>query len=253
MDYKLTIRKIIREQIDNLLREDIESVNNWNNFKDELTGQILLMIKNGEKVTFDLIPVSQYHHALKEFMQYGKFMRFPEKYIFQWKQLLLENIAKLEVLTAISGHTSHFPFDEFYDIFNYQKEYQTQQLNLFSRKLEHEKTKGEFSEWAKEKYKETGDKDYLKDYNFGAAYEFLDEVYKIEDILPLFSNGQWVLSDYGLEPLFKLGEEILSQDDPNEIIVTINKILDVSHQRSDLAELFIEGGSKSLDYISAAE
>jgi hypothetical protein len=42
----------------------------------------------------------------------------------------------------------------------------------------------------------------------------------------------------------------IKSKNPNEIIVTINRILDVSHQRSDLAELFIEGGSKSLDYIS---
>lgn len=59
-----------------------------------------------------------------------------------------------------------------------------------------------------------------------------------------------MISDYGTEPLMKLGYEMARQEKPEEIIVTINRILDVAHQRSDLAEIFIEGGSASLDYIS---
>ena len=43
------------------------------------------------------------------------------------------------------------------------------------------------------------------------AYDYLDKVWKMDEVLPLFSNGQWVLSDYGLEPLWKLGREILNQ------------------------------------------
>lgn len=246
------IRKIIRECINKLIKEDVETIDDWYSRQDELVGEVFSMIRNHEKITFDLMPKEQYLHALREFMQYGKFMRFPERIIFGWKQLLLENIAKLEVLTSLAGHTNDFPFDEFYDTFDYSEEIETRQYNLFTGDLDNETIDGEFTKWAKEKFKETGDKDYLKRYDFGSAYEFLDEVYNMDDVLPLFSNGQWVLSDYGLEPLFRLGEEIIRQEDPNEIIVTINKILDVAHQRSDLAELFIEGGSKSLDYISAA-
>ena len=36
-------------------------------------------------------------------------------------------------------------------------------------------------------------------------------------------------------------------------IVLINRVLDVTHPRSNLAELFIEGDSKSLTYISNSE
>lgn len=74
--------------------------------------------------------------------------------------------------------------------------------------------------------------------------------YDLNYVLPTFSNNQYTISDYGLEPLYKLGLEMIKQDTPEEIIVTINKILDVTHQRGDLAELFIEGGSKTLNYIS---
>lgn len=244
------IRILIREALSKILKEEIVSIDDWYARQSEITYEILSMIHRHEKVTFDLMPKTQYLSALKEFVKYGQFMRFPTRYILDWKQLLLENIAKLEVLTSIAGHTQSFPYDEFYDIFDSSEEVQTKQYNLFTRKLDSEVIDGEFTKWAKEKYLETGDKEYITKYQFGPAYEFLDEVYNMDDVLPLFSNGQWVLSDYGLAPLFKLGEEIIRQKDPNEIIVTLNKILDVAHQRSDLAELFIEGGSQALTDIT---
>ena len=109
---------------------------------------------------------------------------------------------------------------------------------------------GKFTDWRQKKYEETEEEDYLKKYNFHICYEYMYEVFNIDELLPKFSNNEHTISDYGLEPLVKLMKEMSEQDTPEEIIVTINKIMDVSHQRSDLAELFIEGGSKTLSYIS---
>jgi len=198
--------------------------------------ELFMDIKQQRPIKFNVIPKTQYHNALKEFMQYGEFMRFPEKYIMEWKDLLLENIAKLNALTEIHGHSSSFPYDEFYDVFDYN-----------------EKTGnsggGEFSRWLKKKQKEKNGDRYERN-NFYTVYKFLSTVYNIDDMTPQFSNGHYVLSDYAVEPLLKLGVELASQNNPNEIIITINKILDVAHQRSDIAEIFIEGGSKALSYIS---
>jgi len=250
MEAKKLIKILIREYINRILTEEVDTIDDWYSLENELTRDIFYMIKNHEKITFELMPKTQYLNALKEFMKYGSFMRFPERVIFGWKQLLLENIAKLEILTSIAGHTAHFPYDDFYDTFDSEKEIETNQYDLFTGGIENKTIDGEFTKWAKEKYEETGDKKYIKKYQFNPIYEFLDEVYKMDEVLPLFSNGQWVLSDYGLKPLFELGEEIIKQKDPDEIIVTINRILDVAHQRSDIAELFIEGGSKSLTAIT---
>lgn len=185
-------------------------------------------IQSQKPVTFDVIPKTQYHHALKEFMQYGKFMRFPSKYIHSWKELALDNIALLNSLTEISGHSQHWPVDEFNDVFD---------------------NDGSFTKWVKKMNKLEGKKEYKLN-DWGTHSKYLEDVYHIDKYLPLFSNGQWLLSDYGLDPLLNLAYELDGQDDPNEIIVTLNKIMDVAHQRSDLAELFIEGGTPSLDYIS---
>ena len=238
---KKLIKEIFRKKIIELklIKENIESVDDFLEFYNEEVRDILYMIKNGKQVRFNLIPKDQYHYALKEFMQYGSFMRFPDKYIFEWKELILVNICKLRALNEIGGHGEAFPFDEFYDVFDYNEE-------------TGDSESGEFSQWCKVKAGEDDDDDddYTRRYNFTAANQFLSEVYNIDDVLPLFSNGTNLVSDYGIQPLEKLAVEIIKQSDPNQIIVTINKILDVTHQRSDLAELFIEGGSKSLDYIS---
>jgi len=47
--------------------------------------------------------------------------------------------------------------------------------------------------------------------------------------------------------------KLINTTDYNEIIVLIIKALDISHQRSDLSELFIEGGEASLNRISGVD
>lgn len=229
--------KLINEDINRMralmnLNEAIKSLDDWYEIHYELTMEIFNAIKDHDKNYFKwkLIPANQYHNALKDFVKYGSFMRFPTRYIYIWKEILLKNIVILDILTSIAGHTNSFPYDEFYDCFDYNHDTGADY-------------DGEFTKWCMETYGER------KSYDFEAVYNFLDEKYDMDDTLPLFSNGQWLLSDFGLKPLWKLGQDLLNDKTPEEMIVTINKILDVSHQRSDLAEIFIEGGSSTLSAI----
>lgn len=207
-------------------------------------------IASGTKIKFFKIKPNQYKRALTEFMRFREFLRFPVKYIFKWKDLMLYNVALLDTLTSIHGHTSYFPYEEFYDRFNYSESYKSKQYDLFTKDLTEVNPDGYYTTWAKNKYKETGNKDYLRENDWNSIYDFLDNELNIDDSVPFFSNGQPVLTDYGLTPLLDLSHILVNQEDPGEILVTINKMLDISHQRSDLAELFIEGGSASLDFIS---
>lgn len=230
----------MKNLIKNLLRESLLKEVMSDDFEElylNMPRELFQAINTQNSIKFALIPKDQYHKALQEFMRYGQFMRFPERIILQWKDLLIENILKLNGLTDIHGHSSDFPYDEFYDVFDY--DYETG-----------EDGDGEFSRWLKQRYEETGDEDYNGKYNFTVIYEFLDEVKNIDNYTPQFTNGHHVLSDFATQPLMKLAGELDHQTNPNEIIVTINRILDVTHQRSDIAEIFIEGGSASLSYIS---
>lgn len=201
-------------QLNYIINEQINDVDDFFSLMTNVTYEIFQSIKSKSKIVFDLIRPLEYKRALEEFMKYGQFVRFPENKIFDWKDLVLTNIAMLDTLTAIHGHTQRFPFDEFHDVFN----------NLRIPK-KHQ-------------------------YDWSYVYDILDRRYHIDDSVPFFSNGQPVLSDYGLEPLLKLDEQLIRQTRPEDIIITINKIMNVVHQRSDLSELFIEGGQESHYMIS---
>lgn len=232
------IKNIFRKYINEHISKQILKESDMDDFHENMSNlphQIFSDIKNKEMTYFRLMPKEQYHNALREFMQYGTFVRFPEKYIFDWKELLLDNIAKLNALTEIHGHSSSFPYDEFYDEFDYNQK-------------TGEEHNGQFTRWVK-KQNRMGKKASTK-YDWSSCYEFLDEVCHIDDYTPQFSNGHHVLSDFATEPLMKLAYTLCQTNDPDKIIVIINQILDVTHQRSDIAEIFIQGGSASLDYIS---
>ena len=110
------IKKIIKEEISKIiLTEDIDD------FYETLSMMpydIFSDIKKKRKIKFDVIPKNKYHLAVKEFSTNGKILRFPEKYILDWKDLVLNNIAKLHVLTQINGHSTYWPEDEFNDVFD---------------------------------------------------------------------------------------------------------------------------------------
>lgn len=231
----------MKQLIKTLLREGLvrEMSDDFEELYYNMTREVLGMIKVGEKLKFKLIPKTQYHKALQDFTRgNGKFQHFPVKYIEAWKYRCLTNIFKLNATTEIFGHTTHFPIDEFLDVFDYNQE-------------TGEEHNGEFSAWLRQRHEEEPEnKDYINDRGYYATSEFLHDVKNVDDVIPTFSNGQYMMSDYGLEPLLKLAHELDEKTTPEEIIVVINKILDVAHQRSDLAELFIEGGSASLTDIS---
>lgn len=66
----------------------------------------------------------------------------------------------------------------------------------------------------------------------------------------VFQDGKPAYSDIGLKPL----ENILAEEQPNmtaeDILILINRCLNVVHPRNDLASAFIEGGSKTCSEIS---
>jgi hypothetical protein len=205
---------ITEQQLKTIIKEsfNINDENDMLTFSDNMIYNVFESIKQGKKIKYNKINPIQYKNALLEFMKYGEFYRFPSKIIIDWKNICLRNTILLGIITDIYGHSEHFPFEEFYNVFEIPEEQQ--------------------------------------DYSYYTAFEYLDTEYNIVEYTPKFSNGHFLISDYGLKPIYKLCLILLKQNNPNEIIVTINKILDISHQRSDLAELFIEGGSKSLDIIS---
>jgi len=186
---------------------------------DDVYREILQQMVNGDTTPIVLrkIKPQMYQQALNEFVRYGKLMRYPTKYVEQWKDIVIRNTILLDVITMFYGHTSYFDVDTFNDYV-----------------LNTDETGEHVNDWTE-------------------AFEYIEKMgYEntLEAFMPKFSNGHDLISDYGLQPLAKIVSQLLETQDPNEILVLINKALDVSHQRSDLSELFIEGGERTLDRIS---
>jgi hypothetical protein len=53
-----------------------------------------------------------------------------------------------------------------------------------------------------------------------------------------------------MQPLMTLVGELRRETKPEDKLVTIDKMLNVVHPRSDMASWFIEGGSSSLSKLS---
>lgn len=64
------------------------------------------------------------------------------------------------------------------------------------------------------------------------------------------SDGQWLVSDYGLKPLESLFSKLVNASTDEEKLLLVDRALNIVHQRSDLAALFISGGTETLRKIS---
>jgi len=58
-----------------------------------------------------------------------------------------------------------------------------------------------------------------------------------------------IISDYGLPQLKALVTPMLCARTPEEKLVVIDRMLNVCHMRGDLAAFFVEGGSKTLNFL----
>jgi hypothetical protein len=176
--------------------------------------------KSNENIWLPLINPKMYHQALSEFTRFGYFMSFPTKYIYQWIGIIMKNTAILRAMTAIAGHDMYFPLDTFIDVF----------------------FNDDIDSWNEYKEKIGEDSDY------GAAWEYFEEIgYDEWQSLP---DGTDAISDFGIEPIEKLISKYNSNMSPEDTIVLINKILDITHMRGDLSSIFIVGGKKSLHNIT---
>lgn len=65
-------------------------------------------------------------------------------------------------------------------------------------------------------------------------------------------KGGWRISDYGLDKLFGLVDRILEAEEPLARVTLLDQALNIMHQRSDLSSWFIEGGTQTLNGLSAS-
>lgn len=200
---------------------------------------------HGEKLFKNLIKPQMYQKALSDFVANGRFTTFPTKYVYQWMGVLMRNTAILRECTSIAGHDIGYPIDEFVDVF-FEGD-----MDSFEEYAKTLRNKGTFSPefgWMERDEEESEDVESENVDLYDAYCQFLeDKGFWDWLVLP---DGSGAYSDYGIRPLEELIVQYTEDSTPEQTIVLINKILDITHQRGDLASAFIEGGKSSLTKIS---
>lgn len=207
---------------------------------DEYT--VLRMIINNQNLWAPLIQPAMYQQALNEFTKFGRIEKFPAKYIHQWMGIIMKNTAILRAITSIAGHDMGYPTSQIIDAcFNSEEEFEQ-----YKQDLNH---KGEFSPdfgWMGQEEEGFNEEDEVSDDE--AACQYLEDNGYFERMTLPDGSSAW--SDYGIQPLEKIILEYSDTLGAEQVLVLINRALDVTHQRGDLASAFIEGGAETLSQIS---
>jgi hypothetical protein len=222
-----------------------------------------------------LINPEMYLKALKEFTRFGKLINFPIKYVYQWMGIIMKNTSMLIANTDICGHSNDFPSEECENfLHNYYEDGRYIKVEGYD-KITIEVKPSEVIEMCGENYLSAESDnilDYINAYNAENKSEYrlnelrIDtenrkiywEVESDELLYKIGITGDWMvlpdgsdgISDYGIEPIMNILKEYDENLQPEKVLVMINKILDISHCRGDLASIFIVGGSKTLSNIS---
>lgn len=186
------------------------------------------------KMSWRQIPKYEYIKALNEFVKFNKLIHFPSDVIYTWMSKICYDVVKLDRCTELSGHSQYFeaPFLNDYrwvideDINNVDE--------FLAHRHEHPSTDNDEN-----------------DVSFDVGGEILYRIgfYDWAE-LPDGTDG---ISDFGIKPMCEIIAEYNSDLSPEKVLILINRILDVSHQRGDLASMFIDGGTKTLSQISQTE
>lgn len=107
---------------------------------------------------------------------------------------------------------------------------------------------GHASYFPQDDFEDVFGEEYQGQYDYEDLSEFLENIgYYDWAQLP---DGSDAISDYGIQPIAKILEELSPASTPEDKLLIINRCLDVIHCRGDLASTFIQGGRATCSAIS---
>lgn len=213
---------IISESIQRLLTENDNWCVLYDYFEDYGLNYVFYEFQNDphhNNMWLPLINPMEYQKALDEFMATGHLGPYFQKRVYQWMGIILKNTVLLYNTTSIYGHTSSFDMEEFAECFF-----------------------GDYEEW------QIYAQEHGLDDDLDGAYEYLESIGFIDwsdsgtDTPPY--------SDFGLDPICNAAATYNRDMTPEQVLVLINKIIDINHCKGDLSALFIKGGAKACHRIS---
>jgi len=273
---KKSLIKIIREEFIGFLKENYDDADyEYLNLDDEVKADIFheFLYKNNEtfsrNIRWRLIPYPRLKKIWEDYMNIGVIR--DTKGLDMITDIMIDNALKIAIITILTGHTSGDPEEDYENnIGNYINE----QLNCISKQPPTDTNQLEIPfNNPKSGYKEKEpvaqpeecnatvhpyiQQVYNENYEEGMSREKMREIlyenlkdkfmdYFVEDP----KSGEAYISDFAFNALVNLSQELHRTTDPNQRLVVMDKMLNVVHQRSDIAGWFVEGGSRALSQLS---
>lgn len=199
-----------------------------------------------------------------------------EKGLIRIENIMISNTIKMDALTTLAGHTSE-PIDDYYEdawggyieefIQQFYEDYASENRtsndpNQLEFDWESKNGDGKPKEEVpvRDRIINTFLSDKLKDLNPMRVDKMSLKASLIKILQGQFLEyyitdpkiGHMRISDYGLKPLQELAGQLLNTHNSSSKVVVIDRMLNVVHQRSDMASWFVQGGSNALADLSAS-
>ncbi len=268
------IYKIIKEEVRKFVKEYYDE--DYYDREDEIKSEIFqsFLYKNNENFTkpipWKVIEFGRLKKIWEDYMRTG-IVRDTRglEYI---KDIMIDNTTKVGILTALAGHTQWSDEEGFEENIGYwvdeqvnclfpQKKEDRSQLEIPFQNPKQGYVKKEpapeprpcnvqIHPFVQAFFNDNYDEDLGKEKFREMLYEEMKELfyeYYMDD--PEHKMGGFI-SDYGLRPLQTLNNQLMRSTKPENDVPIIDKMLNVLHQRSDIANWFVEGGSHALAHLS---
>ena len=259
-----SVHKIIREEVRGFVMENNEADNEYYSAFDRVKKEVVhdFLYNNNDtmskEVAWRVVSFSRLKKVWEDFMRYNEVRNV--KSLDYIERIIIRNVLLIDVFTNFSGHVDTREYDDYLE--ETIKEFVQQQLECYFRKpVDTNQYEMDF-ETGGSKQPQPQSPCQLNPY----VKNFIEENYNpdnmdVEDIEGMVYDAvterfMWdylaegYITDYGLKPLRTLAIQLYGEQDPKEKLVTIDKILNVVHQTSDLAAWFIQGGASALSDLS---
>jgi hypothetical protein len=270
--------KIIKEEFSKFLKENDYDYELYDDMEDKINKILIdFLFENNDEFTkripWRVVPFARLKKIWEDYIKF-KFIR-DVKGLEMISGIMIGNTLSLNALTVLSGHTEDSPDEHFEEAWGYYIE------NYIGKHTEQEfidpnQTEINFDN-PEQGYKK---KENVRNFESNPNYDNIpnipfDEYWyvnsekissmsqeelknelmevlkdKFYEYYSVDSKGIDIMSDYGLRPLVTLAFELRKADSDSETVVIIDKMLNVVHQRSDMASWFVQGGSNALSQIS---
>lgn len=261
-----SVPKIIKEEVRSFLKEIDEDIHDMYEARGNVINEIFydFINENNENFTknirWQVVPYSRLKKVWEDYIRFGKVQHV--KSIDYIERIIIRCSLRISAITELAGHTVHGEGEELFEehvgyfideeirCYN-QTPDDLNQLEIpyndpnaaHERKLPQDKC-SEVNPFVKQFIDNNGN-DNLREKLMDLFQNLFFNNYLVDP-----KSGHMYISDYGLPAIEQLTTQLYGEDSPEIKLQTIDKILNVVHQRSDLASWFIEGGSGALSDLS---